>query len=107
MALTPDLVRRLSESLKSVHNQGAKLYNRGRHAEAFRIYQGALFVTLQLLTDKNDLKCVIADGLSEVERSAAADQLKAFRLHEVIEHARVLLKKSFETELSSVNSTAT
>src|SRR5204863_9951396 len=91
---------RLSESLKTVHNHGAKLFNDGKHAETFRIYQGALFVALQMLDARPDLKFIVADGLSEVERSAANDQLKAFRLHEVIEHVRALLKAPREIEIA-------
>lgn len=101
MSKPSDLVRRLSESLKTVHNHGAILFNRGQHAEAFRLYQGALFVALQALAERRDLKLVIADGLSEVERSAANDKLKAFRLHEVLEHARTLLKAPMEVETAS------
>ena len=73
----------LRESLKSVHNHGASLFNKGLHAEAFQLYQGALFVTLQLLSDRPELKLLVAEGLSDVERSVASEQLKAFRLHEV------------------------
>jgi hypothetical protein len=98
-----DLLRRVSDSLKHVHNHGAQLYNRGQHAEAYRLYQGALFVTLQMLTSRPDLKLIIADGLSEVERSAANDQLKAFRLHEVIDHMRSQLKVPVNGELAATS----
>ena len=91
-----DQVYQLCENLKSIHNQGAKLYNRGHHAEAFRLYQGALFVSLQVLSNRPDLKFIVADGLSDVEQSTANEQLKAFRLHEVIEHVRAVLKTPVE-----------
>ena len=94
MSTSADPLQRLSDSLKSVHNHGAKLYNRGHHLEAFRLYQGALFVALQMIVDRPDLKLLMADGLSEVEESSANDQLKAFRLHEVIENVRAILKET-------------
>jgi hypothetical protein len=96
-----DLLRRLVDSLKHVHNHGAQLYNSGQHAEAYRLYQGALFVTLQMLAGRPDLKLIIADGLSEVELSAANDQVKAFRLHEVIDHMRSQLKAPLNGELAA------
>jgi hypothetical protein len=88
----PDVI--VCNSLKVVHNQGASLYNEGRHTEAFRIYQGALFVVLQLMTHRPDLRLIIGDGLSEIEESKAGDQLKAFRLHEVIDHVRKILRET-------------
>jgi len=90
------LARLLCDSLKTVNNRGAALYNDGRPAEALRLYQGALFVVLRLLGGLPDLKRAIADGLQEVEQSAASDSLKAYRLHEVIDHARDVLKTLLE-----------
>lgn len=84
----------LAESLKSVHNHGAKLFNKGQHAEAFRLYQGALFVAMKLLGGDPSLARVIAEGLSEVESSPAGVQLKAYRLHEVIEQVRMATRST-------------
>lgn len=102
MASDAPLARVISDSLKTVHNHGAKMYNDGQHLEAFRLYQGALFVVLQLLGSRPDLKFVIADGLNEVEESAPNDQLKAYRLHEVIDHVRSVLKTLFDDEFKSL-----
>ncbi|CAN5497772.1 hypothetical protein BH11PLA2_BH11PLA2_03240 [soil metagenome] len=99
-ASDPDLI--VVNSLKVVHNHGAKLYNVGRHLEAVRLYQGALYVVLQLMTHRPDLRLIIADGMTEVEKSAADEQLKAFRLHEVIDHVRNILRETSPT-LSGMN----
>lgn len=95
----PDYI--VMDSLKSVHNHGAKLYNRGKHVEAFRLYQGALFVCMALMTHRPDLRLIIADGLREVEDSADEGQLKAFRLHEVIDHVRSILRETSPTLAAS------
>lgn len=88
-----DIFRLLGDSLKTVHNHGAGLFNAGRHTEALRLYQGSLYVTLQMLSTQPDLKLIVADGLADVEESGSNDQLKAFRLHEVMEQVRLELKR--------------
>lgn len=96
-----ELSRLIGDSLKTVHNHGAGLFNAGRHTEALRLYQGALYVTLQSLAMQPDLKLIVADGLADVEESGSNDQLKAFRLHEVIEQVRAELKRFQPTKDNS------
>lgn len=88
------LLRRLYDSFKSVHNYGARLYNEGQHAQAVCLYQGALMVAMQALADRPELMYIIADGLTEVEQSSANLQVKAFRLHEVLDQVRALMKET-------------
>jgi hypothetical protein len=95
MTTDPDAI--ICDSLKVVHNHGAKLFNDGQPVDAFRLYQGALYVILQMMTHRPDLRIIIGDGLSEVERSSATPQLKAFRLHEVIENVRTVLRDTSPT----------
>lgn len=90
------LSRRLCDSFKTVHNYGARLYNDGQHERAVTLYQGALMVAMQVLAGRPELMYIIADGLTEVEQSSANQQVKAFRLHEVLEHVRGLLKKELQ-----------
>jgi hypothetical protein len=80
------------DTLKDVHNRGAALYNGGEHAAAFRLYQGALLVARPLLAHRPATQKAVADGLAEVEVSAADAKLKAFRLHEVMEQVRADIK---------------
>jgi hypothetical protein len=84
--------RRILETLKHVHNTGAQLYNAGSHAEAFRLYQGGLFVVRGFLEHRPAIRRVIDDGLAEVEVVDGNVRLRAFRLHEVIEQVRADLK---------------
>lgn len=84
--------RRILETLKAVHNRGAGLYNAGAHAEAFRLYQGALVVARAFLDHRPAVRRLIDDGLAEVEAVDGNDRLRAFRLHEVIEQVRADLK---------------
>jgi hypothetical protein len=88
---------RLLETLKHVHNCGASLYNAGAHAEAFRMYQGGLFVARGLLDHRPEVRRVIEDGLAEVAAVDATARLRAFRLHEVIEQVRADLKAIWKT----------
>lgn len=84
--------RRVLETLKEVHNRGAGLYNAGRHAEAFRVYQGALLVARPFLDHRPAVQALITDGLAEVDAVDGNVKLMAFRLHEVIEQVRADLK---------------
>jgi hypothetical protein len=63
----PDFAKRLTDSLKAVHNYGARLYNDGCHSEALHIYQGALMLALPLLNQRPEMVTVVAEGLQEVE----------------------------------------
>ena len=92
MSSSIDHFVRISDSLKSVHNFGAGLFNLGQHLEAFRFYQGALSILMDLFDDRPDLKIIIADGLRELDLTNSNDQLKAYRLHEVIEQVRNQLR---------------
>jgi hypothetical protein len=82
--------RRVLEALKHVHNCGAELYNSGAHAEAFRLYQGGLFVVRGFLDHRPAVRRGIEDGLAEVEAVDGNVRLRAF--HEVIEQVRSDLK---------------
>src|SRR3954453_18750341 len=71
--------RRILETLKAVHNRGAGLYNAGAHAEAFRLYQGALAVARAFLDHRPAVRRLIDDGLAEVEAVDGNARLRAFR----------------------------
>jgi hypothetical protein len=93
--LTAELDRLLLESLKEVHNRGADLYNAGDSAGAFRLYQGALMLTYNLLSYRPAIQHFLHEGLTEVMEATGTWHLRAFRLHEVIDQVRQELKNEF------------
>ena len=88
---TLQLEQAVADVLKEVHNRGADLYNRGDHAGAYRMYEGALSSVRPFVAHRPAVLKAIEDGLNE---TAKADGVKvqAFRLHEVIEQVRADLK---------------
>jgi hypothetical protein len=87
-----DVDRVLLETLKLAHNKGADLYNTGDPAGAFRLYQGALLIVRGFLGHRPRVRRGVDDGLAEVELAGGTVNLKAFRLHEVVEQCRADLK---------------
>jgi hypothetical protein len=86
------LDRRVLESLKELHNQGAALYNAGHHTEAFHVYQGGLVVARYFLDHHPAVCRLIDEGLQEVSSLQGNIKLRAFRLHEVIDQVRADMK---------------
>lgn len=80
------------DSLRSVHNKGADLYNEGKDfAGAYRVYQGALMTVQPLLAHRPEAQKLIDTGLEAAEKEADPAR-KAFLLHEAIEAVRKNLK---------------
>jgi|SRR5579883_2238838 len=98
--------KRILETLKEVHNNGAGLYNAGQHAEAFHLYLGALVVARPFLDHRPAVQAVIADGLAEVAAVTGNTKLNAFRLHEVIEQVRADLKAVWKAARAAGPATA-
>ena len=79
------------DGLKEVHNRGADLYNRGDHAGAYRMYEGALSSVRPFVAHRPAILKAIEDGLNATA-TADGPKVQAFRLHEVIEQVRADLK---------------
>ncbi|MEZ6140080.1 MAG: carboxypeptidase-like regulatory domain-containing protein [Zavarzinella sp.] len=81
-----------SESLRDIHDRGAKLYNDGDPLSCYRMFQGGLEVAARFLKHRPELQKRIAERTQkiDVEQSMAK---KAFLMHELIEEVRTELRK--------------
>jgi hypothetical protein len=86
------LDRQIVDSLRDVHDRGAKLHNDSNDAAGcHRLYEGALRTVRPLLGHHPDVQNRIDTGLAKIE-TLAGDRDKAFALHELIEAVRGDLK---------------
>jgi hypothetical protein len=100
-----DVDRVLLETLKLAHNKGADLYNTGDPTGAFRLYQGALIIVRGFLGHRPLVRRGVDDGLAEVELAGGNVNLKAFRLHEVVDQCRAELKAAVLADRNSADPT--
>lgn len=92
-AADPAYDKALRDSLATVHNTGADLYNQGKdYAGAYRLYEGALRTSRPLLADRPATQQKIDAGLAAAEKERDASK-KAFLLHQAIEAVRADLKE--------------
>ncbi|MFM8273244.1 MAG: hypothetical protein ACKODX_13090 [Gemmata sp.] len=82
----------VTDTLRTVHNTGADLYNEGRDfAGAYRLYQGALLTARPLLAHRPEAQKLIDTGFAAADKEADVAR-KAFTLHVAIEAVRKNLK---------------
>ena len=82
---------KLSDTLKSIHNEGAKLFNAGDTAAAYYLFQGALQAVEPVLSGQPAVQRTIGDGLKRARTSHQCANGPG-RLHEVIESVRQHIK---------------
>lgn len=84
--------RLVIDTLRTVHNKGADLYNEAKDfSGTYRVYQGALLTVRPLLAHRPDAQKLIDTGLEAAEKESDTPR-KAFLLHETIEAVRKNLK---------------
>jgi len=82
----------LEESLRSVINQGARIYNSGNEDGCLRVYQGALTVAVPLLDHRAELKKSVTAKMKRAE-TLATPEAKAFALREALDEIRAEIRK--------------
>lgn len=83
--------KQLIDTLASIHNRGATLYNSGDVAGAYRLFQGALLAVHPMLP--KDIQEDVTDEMTRTDRQFDLGR-RAFALHELIETVRKRLHPS-------------
>jgi hemoglobin len=91
-APTADLDRQVYETLRTVINAGADLYNRdGDRAGCYRLFQGSLLTLRPLLAHHPELQKDIDSALAEAERLPTMSA-RAFALRKVMDEVRARVR---------------
>src|SRR5581483_7403698 len=77
----------ITDSLRTVINRGADIFNSGDHYGCYRLYEGALLGLEPMLDYKPELQKRIRDGFAEAERMPSAAE-RAYALRRVIDDVR-------------------
>lgn len=84
--------RSVIESLRQIHDRGAKLYNDNKdYTGCQQLYEGALLAISPLLSHRPAVQVRIQETMKLIDREATAKG-RAFKLHELIEAVRADLK---------------
>jgi hypothetical protein len=85
------LDKKVYDALREVHNIGADLYNENDASGCYRMFQGTLKLTRNLLDHRPALQKMIDRGLNDAEKMTSVPK-RAFVLHELIEKVRLELR---------------
>ena len=95
------LDRAAIDTLKEVHDLGAKLYNAGDGPGCLRLYEGALRTAKGFLVHRPKVQSDIQKALDAMT-ATTGEREQAFELHKVIERVRTDLKLAEKAEAKAV-----